>query len=94
MPERAEGQERPIAEKRIALLEQEEANLVAEVKRFEEELQSLNQTASSLESSKDEMRFTAKNAEVIGQEVANLEVELGAPSRVQLYEHAQVATRC
>jgi hypothetical protein len=79
--------------KRIALLEQEEANLVAEAKEFEEGLQSLHRTALSLESPKDEIRFTEKNAEVIGQEVANLEIELNAPSRVNLYQKATVATR-
>jgi hypothetical protein len=79
--------------KRIELLEQEEANLVAEVKEFEEGLQSLHRTALSPDPAEDEMRFIEKNAEVIGQEVANLEIELNAPSRVNLYQKATVATR-
>ena len=79
--------------KRIALLEEEEASLVAEVKKFEEGLQSLNQTALSLESTRDRIRFTERNAEIIGQEVENLKIELNAPSRVMLIEHAQIATR-
>ena len=60
------------------------------MKKLEEGLQSINQTALSLESTKDEIRFTERNAELIGQEVANLEIELDAPSRVTLYEHAEV----
>ena len=59
------------------------------MKKFEEGLQSINQTALSLESTKDEIRFTERNAELIGQEVANLEVELDAPSRVTLYRACQ-----
>ena len=74
------------------MLEQDEKDLVAEVKKLEEGLQSINQDALSLESTKDEIRFTERNAELIGQEVANLEIELDAPSRVKLYEHAEVPT--
>ena len=84
------GNERNLLEKRIVLLQEEESSLVAEVKKFEEGVQSLNQTALSLESTKDEIRFTEKNAEVIGQEVANLEIELRAESRVRPYESAEV----
>ena len=72
------------------MLEQYEKDLIDEVKKLEEGLQSINQTALSLESTKDEIRFTERNAELIGQEVANLEIELDAPSRVTLYEHAEV----
>ena len=53
-------------------------------------MQSLSKDALNLESTKDELRFTERNAELIGQEVANLEIELKAPPRVTLYEKAEV----
>ena len=55
------------------------------MKKFEEGVQSLNQTALSLESTKDKIRFTERNAEIIGQEVENLKIELNAPSRVNRF---------
>ena len=84
------GRERNLLAKRIEVLAADEKELIAEVEKLEAGLQSNNDMALSLETTKDEIQPVERNAELINQEIENLKVELYAPSRVVPLEAATV----
>lgn len=82
--------ERYLLTKRIELLAQYEKEQIAEVEKHEAGLQSNNEVAWDLEATKDEILPVERNADLVGQEIENLKVELNAPPRIVLRDPAKV----
>jgi succinoglycan biosynthesis transport protein ExoP len=82
--------DRELLARRLKVLEQYEKDLADEVAKLEKGVHSFNVTALDWETTRDELQYSERAAERIGQEAEALKVELEAPSRIWLIEKAEV----
>jgi capsular exopolysaccharide synthesis family protein len=84
------GEEREQLIQSINIQKQHEKTVAEEVAKLEEVINNIGQKNLDLQSMKEEIELTELAADQVGKEVETLAVEINAPERVTLVEHAEV----